>query len=129
MASPTDPPYGTETKPGPDTIMLGHYKTCDGYSKLFHSKLTFGMRVVAGLASNLQDFSTEKCKNSYTCYCVNNQYFIENLRGQLEIPLYRCVEPPSANIESNEIYAPNQSFSGEGVIKIALPRSACASEK
>lgn len=125
MATPEDPPNGTETQPGENTVMLGRYKTCDGYAELLRSKLSTGMKAVATFFSPLQDFSTEKCNNSYTCHCANNQYFIDDLRGQLEVPLYRCIEPPSANVESNETYAPNQSFSGEGVIKIALPRSAC----
>ena len=125
MATPNDPPNGVATKPGKNTVMLGNYKTCDGYAQLMKSKMTILEKQAVFLASFLQDLSTEKCKNSYTCHCKDNQYFIDNFRGRLEVPIYRCIEPASAKIESEASYKATANFSEEGLIKIALPRSFC----
>ncbi len=125
LATPEDPPKGEETTPVKADVYLGRYKTCEMYAQYFKSQVGFFARVfIMSWAQYLQDFSTVKCKMAHTCQCESNQYFAEDFGG-IRDPIYRCIEAPSAGVESEEIYAPNESFSNAGVIKFALPRSYC----
>ncbi|MDE0151124.1 MAG: hypothetical protein OXK80_01330 [Bdellovibrionales bacterium] len=125
LATLDDPPPGEETTPTEADVYLGRYKTCSAYAEYFKSKMGFFARVfIMSWAQYLQDFSTVECEVDHTCHCESDQYFAENFGGERN-PIYRCIEPPSAEVEADEIYAPTGSFPNEGVIKFALPRSYC----
>ena len=125
LASRQDPPPGKETTPEEANVYLGRYKTCSAYADYVKSQVGFFARVfIMSWTQYLQDFSTVDCRNGHTCHCESHQYFTDDFGGRRE-SLYRCIEPPSAGVEKDEIYAPNESFSEAGVIKFALPRSVC----
>ena len=125
LASPEDPPAGEETTPRKANVYLGRYKTCRAYARYVVSRMDFFERVfIMSWAQYLQDFSTVKCRVAHTCECESDQYFAEDFRGS-QTPFYRCIELPSAAVETDEIYASTESFPNAGVIKFALPRSYC----
>lgn len=125
LATPEDPPGGEETTPVEADVYLGRYKTCDLYAEYFKSQVGFFTRVfIMSWAQYLQDFSTVECEVAHTCHCESDQYFAEDFGGTRD-PVYRCIEPPSAEVETDEIYAPTESFPNAGVIKFALPLSYC----
>ncbi len=128
LASAEDPPIGKHAEPGKSSgVFLGSYKTCDGYGNFFKSQMGFFMRyVMYNFVNMLQDLTLEKCKNSHTCQCKDNQYFTDTISG---ITLYRCVETADAGVELEETYKATKSFPVDGVIKFALPRSFCEKQK
>jgi len=125
LASPEDLPAGEETKPGKSSgIYLSHYKTCAGYGDFINSKLkvSYFQRLVLGF---LQNTNTESCKVSHTCSCKDGQYFSNDLPNDDRGAYYHCIEPASAAVEKENIYKATEKFTGEGVIKFALPKSFC----
>ncbi len=121
LATPDDPP---PSKQGPsNNIYYGRFKTCTAYSELSRSQLPLMARLTLPLLGKLQDLTTVDCKTAHTCDCYKNEHLV--VESSFEPPLYRCVESSSAQVENEEIYKPNESFSGDGVIKFALPRSVC----
>jgi len=127
LATPENLPPGVPGKPGPDSgIYLGNYKTCKAYADTFVEK--YWMLRPVGFFSNLLNTDEPvRCRVAHTCSCLNNIYFIEGRNGSSD-PLYRCVEPPSAQVESEDIYT-NKAGELVGVIKFAKPQSLCSLEK
>ncbi len=90
MASPQDPPPGVQSQP----VNLGNYKTCDGYATFLSQRIGGGInqmrqqnpmqRQIPGQqAQGFSNLNTVRCRNSHTCQCLNNQYFIDNLPNQM----------------------------------------------
>ena len=123
LATPENLPPGTLGKPGPDTgIYLGDYKTCKAYADAFVKKYWM-LRPIIFFGSLLNPDEPVHCRVAHTCNCLNNIYFVEGSSD----PLYRCVEPPSAQVESEDIYT-NKTGELIGAIKFAKPGSLCPAE-
>ena len=124
LATPEDLPLSILGKPGPDTgIYPGDYKTCKAYADAFVKKYWM-LRPIMFFGSLLNPDEPVRCRTAHTCDCLNNTYFVEGNSN----PLYRCVEPPSAQVESKDIYT-NKTGELVGVIKFAKPQSVCVSEQ
>ena len=133
LATPQNPPNGVPGQP----VNLGQYKTCmgvgvgnamqPGVGGQFQQQPGFGAQQ-PGFQQNLQQGMQVQCNNSHTCFCLNNQYFIDNNAIGGRGPTYRCIEPPTARAETPMVYNPNQGATLAGVIKFAAPRSFCAGQ-
>ena len=121
LAQPEDPPPGSKGAPGPNSgIYLDRYKTCKAYSDYFLQQ-NWMIRIISPIAKLLNHDEPVHCQISHTCQCYKNIYFIDSNDKPY---LYHCVEPPSAGIETKEIYT-NKDGQLVGVIKFAKPRSLC----
>ena len=118
LATSDDLPLGQQAEPGSSSgIYLGHYNTCKEYSDYVLKQLNR-----PPLGAFLNPDQPVNCKKAHTCHCMDGKYFIEDFRGA-GTPVYRCVEQPSAQVESAKVYQSDKP--GKGVIKFALPRSLC----
>ena len=123
LAESEDLPPGILGEPGPDSgIYLGDYKTCKAYADTFIKKYWM-FRPIIFFGQLLNFDEPVHCRVAHTCECLNSTYFIEGSSN----PLYRCVEPPSANIEPADVYT-NKAGELVGVIKFAKPKSLCSAK-
>ena len=123
LATPENLPLGVLGEPGPDSgIYLGNYKTCKAYADAFVKKYWL-LRPIIYIGNLLNMDEPVHCRVAHTCHCLNNTYFIEGSSD----PLYRCVEPPSVQVESEDIYT-NKDGELVGVIKFAKPQSLCSTQ-
>ena len=135
LATVHDIPAGRLAQPGgldPSGIMLGNYNTCKAYADYVASRPVSGGLPTSSaysapqlsMGQALNPDHPVYCAHAHTCNCLHSVYFREDFRGQ-HPPIYYCVESPLTGVEQATVY--NSGKPGQGVIKFALPRSACES--
>ena len=132
-----------------DMSLPERYKACVSTYRPIYSAVFFGEIVVNEKPYINKMVKAINCKTPVTCHCRNNNYFkvktkYSYVQHTTREYFYACVEPPSAQVESEadyrSVFAEDDSWltwlwargdleefvsQMEGIIKFALPASAC----